>query len=1138
MSFKRTRQTGLLVATLAALAVPGVPASAAPGPAPGERAPVIVVLRNQHRELPPKAGQAAWAARKSATRADQAALLNRARLAGATQVKQFSMVNAFGAPLTRAETDRLRADPGVAAVVPDRMVPVRPAPTAVQEAAAVTGAQATAGDDRVLPGTCPTDPARPLLEPEALESTYTAHRDPDRPQAQNIVDGTGVKVAWIADGLDIRNPDFIRADGTPVFADYQDFSGTDGNLGGGGREAFGIASSIASQGRQAYDLSKFVNAAHPLPAGCTVTVRGVAPGVALVGLNVFGSAKVVFSSILIQAIEYAVTVDRVEVINESFGGKPYFGNNAYPTVGLDPVALANDAAVAAGVTIVASTGNSGPTNTVGSPSMDPNVISVAGVTNYRAMAQTGYAGARTFATSWASENTSPMSSSGVTALGRVPDLVAPGEDAWSICTPDPVRYPDCVDFNGGPSAIQMFSGSSQSSASVAGAAALVIQAYRGTHGGAAPTPALVKQVLTSSATDLGLPASQQGAGELNTYRAVRLAMSVQDANGAPVRQGDGLLVRAENGDTQLAVAGTANSTQDLTVTVTNTAPVGQTISGQGRILGSTLGDVQGSVPIDISSAQSPSFADGAGTAAGPVICRYATTTFTVPAGADHIEGQLAWPGGATNGQSLIRLALIGPDGRYQAQSAPQGVTNHGQVNIRYPAAGTWTAVFFAPASPTGFHGQVAYRFTASRYTEFGEVNPPSRTIAPGASATFQVRAKLGGDAGDVSAAVAFTSSLGTRTSIPLTLRTLLSTSNNGGAFTGAVTGGNGRDNPGAQTQVYFFDVPSGKKDLGVDLTLEADPSQKVFAALMAPDHQVLSLSTNQTLAAGGKMVGLKSLQGYVRDPAPGRWTLALNIDNAVSGTVLRVPFTGHLRYNLVDVRADGLPHGSVPAGQPVPVTLTVTNTGATPAMFFADPRRTTSAEYALFALPGSKATNPLPLPVTEVGPVWLVPTETSSLTVSQTSTIPADFDLATVNNGIPELYGAPAPGGATASATVAADRVSQGLWNAVSSPLGPTNGPVTGSTTLQARVRTQAFDRAATASTGDAWLMAVGIPTAFAPMFLMPGQSGTITVTITPGGESGSRVDGVLYVDTFSVFLFGQSAVDEIAAIPYSYTIE
>lgn len=89
--------------------------------------------------------------------------------------------------------------------------------------------RSAAADQPLAPGTCPADPSKPLLEPEAPQTTHTAYTNPDLPQAQNIVDGKGVTDAWIADGMDPHNPDFMRADGAPVFTDYQDFSGTDPN---------------------------------------------------------------------------------------------------------------------------------------------------------------------------------------------------------------------------------------------------------------------------------------------------------------------------------------------------------------------------------------------------------------------------------------------------------------------------------------------------------------------------------------------------------------------------------------------------------------------------------------------------------------------------------------------------------------------------------------------------------------------------------------------------------------------------------------------------------------------------------------------------------------------------------------------
>ena len=67
--------------------------------------------------------------------------------------------------------------------------------------------------------------------------------------AEQIADGTGVKVGIIADGIDPNNPDLIRADGQHVIFDYEDFSGFGVGAPTDGREAFLDAGTIAVAGQ-------------------------------------------------------------------------------------------------------------------------------------------------------------------------------------------------------------------------------------------------------------------------------------------------------------------------------------------------------------------------------------------------------------------------------------------------------------------------------------------------------------------------------------------------------------------------------------------------------------------------------------------------------------------------------------------------------------------------------------------------------------------------------------------------------------------------------------------------------------------------------------------------------------------------
>ena len=59
-----------------------------------------------------------------------------------------------------------------------------------------------------------------------------------------------------------------------------------------------------------------------------------------------------------------------------------------------------------------------------------------------------------------------------------------------------------------------------------------MSAYDKTHDGNTPSPQLVKQIIVSTAQDLGAPADHQGAGLVDTLKAVQLAESINGGTAA------------------------------------------------------------------------------------------------------------------------------------------------------------------------------------------------------------------------------------------------------------------------------------------------------------------------------------------------------------------------------------------------------------------------------------------------------------------------------------------------------------------------------------------------------------------------------------------------------------------------------
>jgi hypothetical protein len=1064
---------------------------------------------------------------------DQAPLLGELKQVQATRVKTYRMVNSLAATVSDGELQRLKANPAVAEVLPDVTIR-RPLPASAASSSASPNVSSSL-PTHVIPGACAPF-GLPSLEPEALQTTNTDSLFPGAPTARSLgYTGAGVKVAFIADGVDPLNVNFIRPNGISAFFDYQDFSGDGPGQVTDGGEAFVDSNAIAGQGIHVYNVNGF--SAQPDPGACDIRIEGMAPGAALLGLDVFGSFEDTTESNFLQAIEYAVTVDHVDVLNESFGRNPYPDISSQ-----DATKLFNDAAVRAGVVVTVASGDAGSTNTIGSPATDPLVIAVGASTTYRYYAQTNYAAARYFATTgWLDDNISPGSSAGFSETGATLDLVAPGDTTWASCDAS-AEFAGCTNLQNVSSDIEASGGTSLSSPLTAGAAALVIEAYRTRHRGASPSPALVKQILTSTATDLGVPTTEQGAGEINSYRAVLLAESINGGRAGP--QGQTVLLSPN----QLNAVGTPGSRASWPVSITNTGEQGQVFQVSGRTFGPSQNVQSGSVSL--VDGVSPEFANFAG-----VQNNYGVFHFFVPGGVDRLATAIAYPGNPANGlNARVRLILVDPLGRFAAHSIPQGVGNFGSVDVREPVAGVWTGVIFGDvASADGTNGVVPWQVSTQSFAPFGTVTPSSFYLAPGQSQRVTVSASTPSSPGDAAGSIVVNASgdgldryVGVEhNSIPVTLRSLIDLSH-GGSFSGVLTGGNGRPPGQGQVDYYQFNVGPGHQDLTANLALSNDAGDPVALYLINPDGVAVAFGENQATAPSGLTLSATTLE-----PIAGTWTLIADFAEPVVGDEIAQHFSGNvtLDANQVGVSAPGLPqspHLRLAAGRPVTIPLSVTNHSVAPEAFFIDARLDSTTEISLAALLA-----PVPygyvyaLPLGSVNgflPVWLVPSHTSSIAAVANGSVPIEFDLE-AGTAEPDLLGAPTtPGNAAVTYTPAGGVVEPGEWLSEPTELGPypPGGAPAASMTMTLTATTMAFDSAVTSATGDLWLASTNPAASLAPVTLNPGQTAVIPVTITPTGSHGSVVNGTLYVDDFfgELGIYEQTTANDLAAIPYSYTIE
>jgi hypothetical protein len=134
--------------------------------------------------------------------------------------------------------------------------------------------------------------------------------------------------------------------------------------------------------------------------------------------------------------------------------------------------------------------------------------------------------------------------------------------------------------------------------------------------------------------------------------------------------------------------------------------------------------------------------------------------------------------------------------------------------------------------------------------------------------------------------------------------------------------------------------------------------------------------------------------------------------------------------------------------------------------------------------------------------------------------------------GDPDVLGVSS--GNNSVAALAAPEVAPGFFFALPEATGPFNSGTTGTVNLAAVANTNPFDSAVTSTSGDVWAQSVNASAPYSPVTLAPGQTGTITLTITPNAAKGTVVRGFIGLDTLNL---GTISGDELVNIPYSYTV-
>lgn len=297
--------------------------------------------------------------------------------------------------------------------------------------------------------------------------------------------GSGITVAVIDTGIDSNHPDLKGK----VVDQVSFISGESPNDGfGHGTHVAGIIAGSGSSSGGEY--------------------IGVAPQASIMNIKVEDNHGWGNASSIMSGIEYAVD-NGADIISMSLG------EVIWPADGTDPLAVTANAAVDAGVVVIASAGNSGGAFLIASPASAEKVIAVGATTKQDSIAS--------------------YSSAGPTWDHRIkPEVVAPGGATFIYSDPAALGI---VSAKAPGSVLEMWyseclvgeyymalSGTSMAVPHVSGVAALMLQAHPDW------TPDQIKQQLMNTGVDVGYDPITQGAGRIDAISAVEQTLKISPAS--------------------------------------------------------------------------------------------------------------------------------------------------------------------------------------------------------------------------------------------------------------------------------------------------------------------------------------------------------------------------------------------------------------------------------------------------------------------------------------------------------------------------------------------------------------------------------------------------------------------------------